>query len=93
MNLYHMKCRTILIVTYAFTVAFSACNSGTTASAHIFERQQIDSNKLMIKYRYSIDNKEYSDSATIENRVLHKDTITVKVDKGNPAETTPQLEE
>lgn len=87
-----MKWKQGAVYAYLFTVLLlSACNSEQTASAHIFERKQVDSTQLMIKYNYSINDKQYTDSATIDNTVLKHDTITVKVDANSPEKSIPDL--
>ena len=70
-----------------------ACNSDQTTKARIFERRQIDSTEIMIKYQYTVDSRQYVDSATISNIILPQDTITVKVSSSNPAKSTPHLED
>jgi hypothetical protein len=73
-------------------LAFSACNNQQLTVAKIFERRHESGNRLLIKFRYAVDSKEYIDSATIENTPLEGDSIAVKYEKSSPGKATPQLE-
>jgi len=68
----------------------ASCNQRHKTHAKIFERKHLPGNKLQIKYQYKADGKLYTDSASIENHVLQGDTITIKLDPKNPAESSPE---
>jgi hypothetical protein len=72
------------------TAIFFACKSDKKVQAKIFERKEIDSLQILIKYKYSVNNQQYVDSATIKNVALPNDTITVNL-ANNPSESTPDL--
>lgn len=89
MHFCKMKTRQLyLLLMLALAVA---CNSRHEATAKIFERKEEAGNKLMIKYRYEAQGKQYVDSATIENRPLKGDTITVNFENSAPEKAIPQL--
>jgi hypothetical protein len=85
-----MKPTTAFLVS-CFFIIMVGCSNEQTVKAQIFERKQIDSNQLMIKYQYSIKQQQFIDSTTIDNVVLHHDTIDIKVDNDNPAKSSPDL--
>ncbi len=66
-----------------------ACKSQKVVDAKIFERKEQGSNRLLIKYNYMVEGKQYVDSAEIDNIVLHGDYISVRYDKSSPDKATP----
>ena len=76
---------------FLLTILFVACKSQGIAEAKIFERKEQDGNKLLIKYNYLVEGKQYTDSAHIDNVVLKGDMISVKYETSNPAKAIPQL--
>lgn len=85
--------RSITFYAIAVLAAMCSCSSNQVAEARIFERKEQPGNKLLIKYQYLVDGRQYSDSATINNRVLDGDTITVKYSSSDPARAIPEVNE
>jgi hypothetical protein len=69
----------------------SACKNQQQVKAKIFERKELGQNRLVIKYKYLIDNKIYIDSASVRNTVIGNDSINIIIDVTNPAESLPDL--
>ena len=63
---------------------FLACNNERSIKAKIFERKKVGSNKLMIKYSYTLNEKSFTDSATLANTVIEGDSINIAVDPSEP---------
>jgi hypothetical protein len=80
------------LFTLVAMISMVACNNEEVADAKIFERKEQEGNRLMIKYNYTVDGKQYLDSAEIDNIVLEGDVIPVKYEKSNPQKAFPQLE-
>jgi uncharacterized lipoprotein NlpE involved in copper resistance len=68
------------------------CNQQSQVNATIFERKEIDSGNLLIKYRYIVDGQDHTDSAIISNQVIGSDSITIKISKTSPKTSIPLLE-
>ena len=78
-------------IAFCLIVFGVACKSQNIVEAKIFERKEQDGNKLLIKYNYSVEGKQYTDSARIDNVVIEGDMIPVKFETSNPAKAVPQL--
>ena len=78
-------------VIIAILLTVVACNSQQVVKAKVFERREEPGNKLLIKYNYSYNNTQYTDSALIDNISIGPDTIDVKVDGKNPGKSEPQV--
>ncbi len=63
------------------------CNKNKTINARIYERKHLEGDSLQIKYRYNVDQKEFVDSAVVENKVIPDDAINVTIDKNDPTQT------
>ncbi|GEO09452.1 DUF3592 domain-containing protein [Segetibacter aerophilus] len=81
-----------------YTVAFIlticvliGCGQQEQLKAKIFERRDIKGNRLVIRYRYTVDDKVYIDSATVRNIVINSDSITVVIDPSNPGKSIPDI--
>jgi hypothetical protein len=73
------------------TFSLIACNSKQTATANIFERREVEENKLMIKYAFTVEGKSITDSTIIDNKILNSDSVSVTYDPSNPSENSIQL--
>jgi hypothetical protein len=58
----------------------------------IFERKEVDGQRLMIKYRYVANGKEITDSVTINNRKIDTDSIDLAPDPANPGRAVPDID-
>ena len=76
-----IKVPAIAIMLFALCMA---CNNERSVKAKIFERKKADSNKLTIKYRYTVDEKPFIDSATLANTVITGDSISITIDPSRP---------
>ena len=74
-----------------FLFAFTGCEGKKTTKANIFERREVEENKLMIKYAFSANGTSIIDSTIIDNKVLNTDSIGVTYNPSNPAENALQL--
>jgi hypothetical protein len=79
----------ILIVLLIFCVAAGCKNQ--SLRGRIFERKEVDGNKLLIKYKYQANGKESIDSITINNRKLNSDSINLVSDPANPGKAIPDF--
>ena len=79
---------TILVL---LTSSLIACNSKQTATAKIFERREVEENKLMIKYAFNVEGRSITDSTIIDNKILNSDSVSVTYDPANPSENSIQL--
>jgi hypothetical protein len=70
-----------------------SCKNQQSVKAKIFERKEVEGNRLLIGYKYVFDNKEYIDSAIITNVVVESDSISVMVNPKSPAKSTPEIEQ
>ena len=68
-----------------------ACKSQNRVDAKIYERKEEEGNRLLIKYQYQVNGKDFRDSATINNIVLDSDTISIKYETDHPERTTPEV--
>jgi hypothetical protein len=80
-------CTSLTVLTLA--ALLFGCKANHHADAKIFERKEVEGNKLMIKYNYQVAGKPHTDSAIIKNKVLEGDTITVKYKASQPGNATP----
>jgi hypothetical protein len=80
-----------LFVVIALTIFFVACHKQQQLKARIFERRELNGNRLMIQFKYTVKNKLYTDSATIANLVINNDSISIIIDPENPAKAIPEL--
>ena len=71
-----------------FLVALTSCESKQKAKAKIFERKEVEDNKLMIKYAFSVKGETITDSAVIENNVIGTDSVSVTFDPDDPSKNT-----
>ena len=70
----------------------TACSSNRFVNARVYERREIEDNRLMIKYSYSVTGKTFLDSAAVKNKVMEGDTIRVSVDYRNPGKSKPAID-
>ena len=89
MHFCNMKSNLLLILVLLFPVP--SCRSQQSVKAKIFERKQIEENRLLIKFGYVVNEKEYIDSSIIKNVVLASDSINVIIDPANPAKAIPDF--
>ncbi len=80
------------LLPFIFLSLFLACKDRQKLKAKIFERKEIQDDKLMIKYKYVANGQSYIDSATIENKVIGSDTINVTINPSEPEKGSPQLQ-
>ena len=69
------------------------CKDQQIVKAKIFERKEIEKDRLLVKYVYLLNNQLYHDSAIIKNVVIGNDSIRVIIDPSNPAKGIPDLTE
>ena len=86
-----MKKNFLPFVLLVMALGFVSCNRQKQANAIIFERKEIDSGQLMIKYSYSYNDVNYIDSATINSKVVVGDSIVVGVTVDSPEKSIPML--
>jgi len=55
----------------------------------IYERKQVQQNKLMLKYRYKLNEKEYRNSITIANQGINSDSVDLKMDNSTDGKAIP----
>ncbi|MCW3107471.1 MAG: hypothetical protein JWQ09_1977 [Segetibacter sp.] len=84
-----MKSRVLILV--VITSFFVSCGQQEQLKAKIFERRELKGNRLMIRYEYSVNNKVYTDSATVANVVINSDSISVIIDPLNPSKSLPDI--
>jgi hypothetical protein len=70
---------------------FIGCDSKQTAAAKIFERREVEGNKLMIKYAFTAKGQSIIDSTILDNKVLNSDSISITFDPSNPSDNSLQL--
>ncbi|HEX8333567.1 MAG TPA: hypothetical protein VF622_13185 [Segetibacter sp.] len=87
-----MKSSLTILLTLIFST-ITACNTKQTATANIFERREVEENKLMIKYVFTVKGESITDSAIIDNKVLNSDSVSITYDPTNPSENSVQLPE
>ena len=76
-----IKVPAIAIMLFALCMA---CNNERSVKAKIFERKRADSNQIIIKYRYTVDERPFIDSATLTNTVIAGDSINITIDPSKP---------
>ena len=69
----------------------SACSQKKQVKAKIFERKQVNKNRLIIKYRFAERNKIYIDSASVRNIIIGNDSINLIIDPANPEKSIPDF--
>ncbi len=72
-------------------IVFISCGKQQKVKARIFERKQVDKNRIMIYYEYSLNNKTYRDSEIIRNFVINKDSIDLIIDPSSPGKGVPDF--
>lgn len=72
-------------------VFIAGCESKKTTNAKIFERREVEENKLMIKYAFLAGGTSIIDSSIIDNKVLNTDTVPVIYNPSNPSDNSLQL--
>lgn len=80
-----------IFATAMIAALFAACGQQQQVKAKVFERRQLQNNRLMIRYQYEVNNKPYTDSATVVNVVINTDSIFVITDPSNPARAIPDF--
>jgi hypothetical protein len=83
-----MKTVLTLLTSLVF-LSLAACKQPQQVRAKIFERQEVDSNKLMIKYSYIVKDRTYVDSLTTQNRIIDSEHIYITIDPSNPQKGIP----
>lgn len=68
-----------------------SCNSRQRFKAKVFERKQLDSHSIMIHYQYTVDEKNYIDSAILPDTAIFENTIDVVETGNNPPKAIPAL--
>ena len=80
------------VVAVAITATlFAGCGQQQQVKAKIFERRDLQSNRLMIRYQYLVNDKLYIDSATVANVVINTDSIFVIIDPSHPEKAIPDF--
>jgi hypothetical protein len=69
-----------------------SCHNQKIVKAKIFERRQLEDARLLIKYRYNIGGKNYTDSAVIKNTVVSTDSINLIINPTQPGKSIPDLQ-
>ncbi len=69
----------------------AACGRSDAAKAKVFERKELNNDQLLIHYTYRVDNKTFTDSATVTNKVIPTDSINIVVDPQNPGKSFPDF--
>ena len=82
-----MKIHSIFFIAI-FLVALTSCESKQKAKAKIFERKEVENNKLMIKYAFSAKGQIIIDSAVVENKVISTDSLSITFDPEDPSKNT-----
>jgi hypothetical protein len=73
-------------IAYIALILVTACSSGRQETrAHIVQRRQQESGKLVISYRFYTGEKWILDSMEVDNTVIPHDSVTVQFSPGNPA--------
>lgn len=76
----------LIIVSFLY-----GCGRQQQLKAKIFERRELRGNRLMIRYRYEVNGKLFSDSATIANVVIGSDSISIIINPSNPGKSIPDI--
>lgn len=84
-----MKSRIPALITAIFFL--SSCRHHQQLKAKIFERRELSKNRLVIKYKYLINNKVYIDSASVKNIIIGSDSINIIVDPSLSGTSLPDL--
>jgi hypothetical protein len=82
-------CPFIAVIILSF---FAGCKQHEQLEAKIFERKRLEGNRILIRYEYRLNNKLYTDSATMANVVMNTDSIRVIIDPANPGKSIPDIE-
>lgn len=69
----------------------SACKHKEQVKAKIFERKEVNKNRLIIKYRYVAGDRIYIDSASVRNIIIGNDSINIIIDPANPQRSLPDF--
>ena len=80
----------ILILLISFLTV--SCGGSEVVKAKIFERKEVNDKTIMIRYQYAVNDQVYSDSLTMNNKVINSDSISIKIDPSNPSKGIPQFE-
>lgn len=70
-----------------------SCKNQQTTKAKIFERKEVDGNKLLLKYKYNKAGKTFMDSTVVENVIIPDDTIEILIDENDNSRSTVKLPE
>ena len=68
-------------------VSLTCCSNNNTIDARIYERKHLQGDSLQIKYRYTVNQKEFVDSAVVANKVIPDDAINIIINKNDPTQT------
>lgn len=72
-------------------ICFLSCRDQEKVKAKIFERKQVEKNRLLIHFQYQVGSSIYKDSAIIRNTIIRNDSIDLIIDPANPGESIPDL--
>jgi hypothetical protein len=73
-------------------VFFLSClHKQQQVKAKIFERKEIDNNRLLLKYKYQSGATTYIDSVTVRNFVIANDSINIIIDPDKPQRSLPDF--
>jgi hypothetical protein len=81
----------LILISLLFLAA--GCNRPELIKAKIFERKVTANDQLVITFQYVVDDRLYTDSATIKNKILQSDSINVIVDPKKPAKAIPDIKD
>jgi hypothetical protein len=79
----------VLVILLSFLSV--GCHNRHPLKGKIFERKEVDGNRLMIKYRYTTSGKENIDSVIIKNRKINSDSIDLISEPNNPGKVVPNI--
>lgn len=68
------------IVIFACLVS---CHAKKEVKAIIFQRKEVDSNMLMVHFRYTVKDEQHIDSAIVSNTIIN-DTLELSMDSTPP---------
>ena len=80
--------KSVIIVLLFLT---TSCGNHERVKANIFERREIEKDRLLIKYRYTVNGDSYTDSTIIKNVIIGNDSINVIINPSDPSKALPDL--
>ncbi len=69
----------------------SGCAKQQKTRAKIIERKHLQGNKLQLKYQFTAQTTQYTDSIIVDNDVIESDSLTIELDTKNPGNSKPMF--